>query len=237
MRPAAPIPSRLREALPAGVLDRILGDGEADSSERIDPGWGAGVPGLELGSVHEWFGEDPAAVLLSRLARRTPGRGGRTAWIGRACWAHPGWSETPSSLFVDPASDGERVWAIDLALRCRGVACVIADGSGIDMPASRRLQLAAKAGGTLGLLVRPLTDLSELSAARTRWRVTPAPNPDARFYPEPRWTVELLRCKGLRPTTEARRWAVQVRHDTGDVVVVPDADDRGVETARPLRLA
>jgi protein ImuA len=141
------------------------------------------------------------------------------------------------AVFVDPSGDAERLWAIDQALRCRGVACVIADGSRLEMAASRRLQLAAREGGTLGLLARPLGELGELSAARTRWRAQPAPNLEARWFPEPAWTLELLRCKGLRPTTDARRWTVRVHHDTGDVSVVPDAPDRRVATPRPSRTA
>lgn len=237
MEPPEKTPTRLQTALPAEILDRLSEAGRWSEEEHVSLGWGAGMPGLERGAVHEWFADEPAAALLSGLARQISERGGRAVWIGRACWAHPGWSDIESSVFVDAPSIRERVWALDLALRCRGVACVIADGSGIDMAASRRLQLAAKLGGTLGLLARPLTDLGELSCARTRWRVTPAPNPHARFFPEPRWTVELLRCKGLQPTHKAQQWTVQYRYETSDVVVVSDVGNRSMETDRPLRLA
>jgi hypothetical protein len=192
---------------------------------------------LEKGAVHEWFGQAPAVGLLAGVAQAggaedgvTEGRG-VLVWVGRACWPHAGWSGLTGllgrSVFVDPASDADRLWAIDQALRCRG-ACVIADAKRLDMPNSRRLQLAAESAGTQGLLVRPPGELGELSAARTRWRVTPVPNPDARCVPEPRWTVELLRCKGLRPTPDTRTWIAQLNHDTGDVVMAPHAPDRSV---------
>lgn len=229
--------AQLRERLAHKCLDRLPGDAGSDHGCGVGLAQAPDLQQLELGSVHECFSRAPAASLLSGVVQQSSLRGGRSVWVGRTCWAQPGWSDPHTSVFVDTGSSGDRVWAIDQALRCRGVACVIADGSGIDMAASRRLQLAAKAGGTLGLLVRPLEDLGELSAARTRWRVTPTPNRHARFFPEPRWIVELLRCKGLRPATEMRRWAVQFRHETGDVVVVPDAPDRSVETAQPLRFA
>ncbi len=221
--------------------------GQRAAAGGVATGWGFGAPVLERGGVHEWFGVACPAVILAGLAGRA-GRdgaggsvgGGAVVWIGRACWAHPAWlggAAVERSVFVDPPGDAERLWAIDQALRTRGVACVIADARRLDMAGSRRLQLAAEAGGALGLLVRPPDEERALSAARTRWRVGPAPNPDARWFPEPRWTVELLRCKGLRPATDARRWVVQLNHDTGDVTLVPDAADRGVPAPAAWRSA
>ncbi len=96
------------------------------------------------------------------------------------------------SLFIDPPDDASRLWAIDLALRCPAIIVVVADGSGLRMAETRRLQLAAEASRGLALLARPPDELAELSAATTRWRVGPAPSPTGR----PRWFVELLRCKG-----------------------------------------
>lgn len=98
------------------------------------------------------------------------------------------------SLFVDAARN--RPWAIEAALRCASVAAVVADGSGLDMKATRRLQLAAEAGGSFGLLARPAREERELSAAATRWRVRRSARQDA--VARPRWTIELLRCKSVR---------------------------------------
>ncbi len=236
MLDSAPARERLRAV--AGALEQLGAPPETCTGAPLDTGWGSGTPPLERGAVHEWFGNGPPLGLLGALSRRLSG--GRTVWIGRDCWVHANPARTPLGrwVFVDPGSDAERLWAIDQALRCPGVACVIADGRGIDMAGSRRLQLAARAGGTLGLLARPPDEVRTLSAARTRWRVGPEPNPDARWYPEPRWTVELLRCKGMRPSTDARRWVVQHCHDTGDVTLVPHAADRRLApTPAALRLA
>lgn len=98
------------------------------------------------------------------------------------------------SLFVDAAR--HRPWAIEAALRCPSVAAVVADGSGLDMRATRRMQLAAEAGRSFGLLARPAREERELSAAATRWRVRRSLRRDA--DPRPRWTIELLRCKSVR---------------------------------------
>lgn len=110
------------------------------------------------------------------------------------------------SLFVDPGSGaaqtGQRLWAIDTALRCPSVTAIVADGSGLPMAGTRRLQLAAAAADALVLLARPPAEVGEISAATTRWTVTRIQDEDtgatdfANGAEAPRWRVELLRAKG-----------------------------------------
>jgi len=99
------------------------------------------------------------------------------------------------SVFVDPPDAGARVWAIDAALRCPSVAVVVADGSGLRLSASRRLQLAAESGRALALLARPPWERVVLSAAATRWLVQRAP-PSVSEAARPAWTLRLLRARG-----------------------------------------
>jgi hypothetical protein len=170
-------------------------------------------------------------------------------WVGRRCWPYLHalavdeggggrglWSQ---SIFVDPGSDAERVWAIDLALRNPAVAAVVADASRLKMPQSRRLQTSAMAGamkgegGALALLARPSWELREHSVAATRWLVQAEPTVDEDDE-QPRWAVELLRCKGVQPVKEgARRWTVQRDHETGTVRLA--ADVCGQSCATPVR--
>jgi len=99
------------------------------------------------------------------------------------------------SLFVDAPFGALRLWAIESALRSPAVAAVVAHGQGLDMAATRRLQLAAEAGGGLGLLARPLAERGGLSAAATRWWVRRL---RARAEPaRPSWTLALVRRKGV----------------------------------------
>ena len=122
-------------------------------------------------------------IELPRMARAS------VLWIGRRCWPYPRVLMSagrqsrvaPShllkaSLFLNPPDRSARLWAIDLALRSPAVALVIADGSGLDMAATRRLQLAAEAGlrgggGGIAIFARPPHEERQLSAASTRWRV------------------------------------------------------------------
>jgi protein ImuA len=68
------------------------------------------------------------------------------------------------------------LWAMEEALRCRAVGVVIGEmrPRGIDQVVTRRLALAAAAGGTLGLILRAAPDDAP-SAAATRWIIGAAP--------------------------------------------------------------
>lgn len=196
--------------------------------------------GLAAGALHEWIVDGlavPPLRVLMHLARRAM-NGLAVAWIGRACWPYPpalarGWGADRElldrSIFVDAASIDERVWAIDLALRCPAVAAVVADASGLGLAATRRLQLAAADGGGIGLLARPSAERGAISAARTRWAVRATRSESE----GPAWSVELLRCKGVRPVGEGARWIVQEDHETGDVCVAAHSGDGPGAASRP----
>ncbi len=194
-------------------------------------------PKLARGQLHEWHLDEkhpqrhrwpPPLTLLTALAMAA-GDGneeqGRVLWIGRRCW--PTFQhlclEKPAlagllqrCTFLDPLSDAERFWAIAEALRCPGVRCVVADGGGMAVTVSRRLQLAAASGRALGLLARPGWELQEPSYAATRWRVKPRESVAGR----PRWQVELHRCRGQQVEQDApprwiAEWSYQVLCGTG----------------------
>jgi len=236
----------------AGGLD---GDG---ASAALATGWDAidGVlpgGGLRLSAVHEWVDASPRTegsrgawsppiLLLAHLARRalaTEPKGRHICWIGRAVLPYgvtlvrdEDRELLRRSIVVDPASDADRLWAIDLALRSSAVAAVIADGSKLDLNATRRLQLAAEERAGLGLLARPPTDGGRLSAATTRWRVTPAPSESF----TPRWTLELARCKGAQPAQEApRRWTLELC-DASRLVVSSNLADGSSAAATGARI-
>jgi protein ImuA len=71
------------------------------------------------------------------------------------------------------------LWAAEEALKCRAVAAVIAEihdnANAVDLIALRRLSLAVRAGGGLGLLLWHRSS-ADASTAVTRWEVAAAPS-------------------------------------------------------------
>lgn len=132
------------------------------------------------------------------------------------------------SVFLDP-SPADRLWALDLVLRCEGAAAVVADGTGLDMNATRRLQLAAEAGRAWFGLTRPLAELTSPSAAAFRWEVQPDVNAEEAQHP--RWAVALRRCKDAGAgSTEAEHWTLEWRGDAGVVPLPAAVVDRPAAT-------
>jgi hypothetical protein len=189
--------------------------------------------------IHEWFGVVPTArrwapplgILLHLALRSLEGSPGCVVWVGRRCWPYPrvlSRAGLRRSIFTDPPDGASRLWTIDLAARCPGVAAVVADGSALDMAATRRLQLAAEAGSALVMCARPPNEADRLSAASTRWLVRCAPSRDK----TPRWIVELLRCKGMQPESEVLR-TVEWQGVQGGVVVHAALVDRPDPAEQP----
>lgn len=163
-----------------GPLDRLLPAG-----------------GVRRGGLVEWLSGSEAsgaATLASAVACRLAegaGRAGDTAAtivvVDRTGRFHPpavlGWLERGRAngqplarlVVARPAHDADEVWAIDQALRCRGVAAVLAWPDRIHSTAMRRWQLAARASLAVGMFMRPLTASREPSWAEARIAVAAQP--------------------------------------------------------------
>ena len=64
----------------------------------------------------------------------------------------------PHLVVARASRDDDELWAIDQALRCPGVAAVLAWPKRVHATAMRRWQLASRASGAVGLLVRGLSE-------------------------------------------------------------------------------
>ncbi len=98
---------------------------------------------------------------------------------------------------VAVAHEREVLWAMEEALRCRGVGAVIGEtrgaSRGTGLIASRRLALAAGREGAAAFLLRAVP-VSEPLAAATRWVVAAAPSEMSAHGPgPPRFDVRLTR--------------------------------------------
>ncbi len=112
----------------------------------------------------------------------------------------------------------EGLWAFEEALRCPAVAgaLLVVQGAAPDMVASRRLQLAAEAGGGIGLLLLPGTARRTSSPARSRWHVEAATPVQGMG---PCWRLTLLRSAG----GPGGAWSVRWRPDRASLEVVSDS--------------
>lgn len=174
--------------LPAGGLRRgslvewlvepaggpALGPHTAASDSTVDLAGGAGAATL-------------AFAVASRLAATAAGRQ-TIVVVDRTEWFHPPavlpWLTAGQQLVVArPGRDDDEIWAIDQALRCSGVAAVVAwprlRGQARQRShwstALRRWQLAARSSGAVGLLVRPQAAARDPSWAEARIAVEPLP--------------------------------------------------------------
>ena len=189
--------ARAREVLPFGVpsLDRKLPGG-----------------GLALGCLHEVAGGGNGAVDGAAAACFVAGIAARTQ--GKVLWCvaqqdlfAPGLEQAglppDRVIHVEAGDDKSTLACMEEGLRHGGLGAVVADIARLPMTASRRLHLAAKESGTIGLALRrwrrqaEASDFGQPTAAMTRWRISALPS---RPLPVPgvgraRWLVELIRAR------------------------------------------
>ena len=195
--------------------DAIVFSTGTPAIDRLLPGGG-----LRYGMLVEWLSALPGsgAATLSLLAAREACRaGGTLVVVDRRQTFYPpaavAWGIDPRRLIVvRPRSRRDELWAAVQALRSPAVAATWAAIDRLNDRAFRRLQLAAQAGRTLGLVLRPAGARGQPSWADVRlevgardWglgtgksRQCPSPQPLA---PSPlrRVHVRVLRCHGGRP--------------------------------------
>jgi protein ImuA len=220
---------RLERGGAAAALARSQA-GVVHLSESLD----AHLPdgGLARAGLHEILAGEPgaatgfAAVILGRTA-------GTVLWIAPEPDAWPPglvrYGLSPAELvLVRAPRPADGLWAMEEALRCPAVAGALLNLSEIDLTAARRLQLAAEAGGALGLLLRPDTEEAGPSAALTRWRAKALPGASGpHSLGDPRWHLDLLRCRGSTP----RSWTVTWRTTTDRL----DTEDDALPTSATRR--
>jgi protein ImuA len=178
--------------------------------------------GLARAAMHEVIAADPGAA--AGFCTLVLARAG-TAVDGTVVWIAPepdAWPSSPTRFGLAPADlllvqaprPQDAVWAMEECLRSPGIAGALLAAGGLDPTAARRLQLAAEAGGAIGLLLRPEEEAEEgPPAALTQWRIgalagngTPFPaGPrtvggvgSAHGLGDPRWHLDLLRPRSGR---------------------------------------
>ena len=148
----------------------------AAAVDRLLPGGG-----LRHGMLVEWLGafSGSGAATLGLLAAREACRaGGVLVVIDRLQTFYPpaaaAWGiDLERLIVVRPNSARDELWAAVQALRSPVVAALWTNIERLDSRTFRRLQLAAEAGRTLGVLVRPAGARGQPSWADVRLEVGP----------------------------------------------------------------
>ena len=225
-----------RQSLVACPDDRVVPFGAREIDQALP--WG----GLPRGVLHEVMAGDSGAgmgfvaAILGRMAVSDSNRDKPILW----CLPPTGLYETGNlyapglaAYGIDPEQvilargrrDADIQWTMEEGLRCQALLAVVGEARGLDLTASRRLQLAARRSGVTAFFLMPDGEQSksrrEPSAAVTRWRVTSAAaeTPQAGSLHGAAWDLELVRCRAGLP----RQWRVGV-----DVCDTKDQAGKGV---------
>ena len=186
--------------LPAGLLGEVV--------KNITPATAIPIfPGLSLARarVHEVTGPAADGFVLSVLGSAK----GNIIWTGRQ-GRIAALCPLAMTRFFDPArlitcgciSRKEILWSTEQALRSRGASFVVAElRQGPSLRESRRLQLAAEAGRTAGLIL--IEKGAQSSASQTRWYCEPAQ--------DEMWHWQLIKNKA----GQLGRWTVQWKEEGG----------------------
>ena len=157
------------------------------------------------------------AAMLGSLMRN----GGVAIWISSARTIFPPalkfFGIQPDKIvFVDLQKQKDILWAMEEALKCKGIAAVVGEISELSFTASRRLQLAVEESRVTGFVLRVRPRNLVTTASVARWKITSIPSvlpggmPGVGFS---RWNVELLKVRNGRPGIFQIEWkAGRFRH-------------------------
>jgi protein ImuA len=172
------------------------------------------------GAIHEMMCPTPElaaatcgfmAGLLSSLMQQ----GGVCLWIGVSRKLFPpslmAFDVAPDQMiFVDLQREKDVLWVMEEALKCVGLAAVIAELREISFAQSRRLQLAVESSKVTGFLLRNDPRKLGTTTCVARWQITPIPSEPQDELPGvgfPRWNVELLKVRNGNPGNWKLEWA------------------------------
>jgi protein ImuA len=184
----------------------ILPFGIPDMDDRLPGG------GLAYATIHEISGGGTdtvngaaAALFAAGIAARTKGK---ILWcLTRPDLFFPALAQAglhpDRVIFCETGREEDVLAACEEGLGFGGFGCVVGELVRLPMTASRRLQLAAERGKSMGLVVRrwrrqsEAKDYGQPTASTTRWRVSVLPSEPLPVagVGRARWLAELMRVK------------------------------------------
>jgi len=172
------------------------------------------------GTIHEFLNEVPenaaaCSGFISGLLGTLMQNGSVCLWISTSRTIFPaalkGFGIEPERvIFIDLKREKDVLWVTEEALKCEGLAAVVAEVRELSFAQSRRLQLAVENSKVTGFLLRK--DLRKLTSTTcvARWQITHLPGEAIDGLPGvsfPRWQIELLRVRNGNPGSWQLEWA------------------------------
>jgi protein ImuA len=189
-----------------------------------------------LGAIHEFICEGPesssaTAGFISALVYPLMKNGGVGIWIGNSQKIFPPalkqFGIEPSRIiFIDLQKEKDLLWTVEEALKCHGLAAVIADIPELSFTVSRRFQLAVEQSQVTGFIQRSHPRNLNINASVSRWKIKHFPSASYEGLPGlgyPRWNIELLKIRNGKPGVWQMEWANQRFNDISKPVpfIVP----------------
>jgi len=201
-----------------GFKPAVAGTSTIPGLEKIEAAFPHGV--FPKGVIHEFMGtvsENAAACdgFLSGLLSVMMAGGSACLWVSRSRQTFPAslvkFGIAPERIiFIELTRERDVLWVMEEALKCRGLAAVVAELDGLSMTESLRLQLAAEGSQVTGFVLRTNSRNINTTACVARWEITPLPSETADELPGvgfPRWQVELLRVRNGKPGSWIIEWS------------------------------
>lgn len=160
-------------------LDQLLPNGISRGSivEYISDE-GSAATSLALLAAREACCEKHALVIIDRERSFYPLAGLR-------------WGVDREAIVLTPETQKDQLWALNQSLSCVGVGAVVSWFEKLEPKSFRAMQLAAEKGGSVGLLIRPMTALNQPSWADVQLLVKTLPNSG----PIRRLKIHVIRCR------------------------------------------
>ncbi|TDG36514.1 Error-prone repair protein ImuA [Pedobacter changchengzhani] len=171
-------------------------------------------------TIHEFLSEnleDAASSegFISGVMGKLMENGSPCIWISRNRKLFPPSMERfgvdpQQVIFIDLNYEKEILWTTEEALKCEGLACVVAEIPDISFAQSRRLQLATEKSGVTGIILRKQPKYARSATPCTvRWQIKPQPSEMVDEMPgvgNPIWEVNLLKVRNGVTGTFQIQW-------------------------------
>jgi len=173
-----------------------------------------------LGAIHEFISSSPESSaatggFISALVSPLMKKGGAGIWIGSSGKIFPPalqqFGIDPARIiFIDLKKERDLLWAVEEALKCHGLAAVVAEIPALSFTNSRRFQLAVEQSQVTGFIHRPNARILNTNASVSRWKINPLPTETHDALPGlgyPRWNIELLKIRNGKPGVWQMEWS------------------------------